>query len=60
VVRDGNVAASRGSVIPFFQQLVAAGVRDLPITDFRMTRFWITLNQAVDLVLKALSESKGG
>jgi UDP-N-acetylglucosamine 4,6-dehydratase len=60
VVRYGNVAASRGSVIPFFQQLIAAGVYDLPITDFRMTRFWITLNQAVDLVLKALSESKGG
>jgi len=60
VVRYGNVAASRGSVIPFFQQLLAAGVRDLPITDFRMTRFWITLNQAVELVLRAISESKGG
>lgn len=60
VVRYGNVAGSRGSVIPFFQMLLDKGERDLPITDPRMTRFWITLDQAVELVLKALDESKGG
>ncbi|MGO5072721.1 UDP-N-acetylglucosamine 4,6-dehydratase (inverting) [Clostridium sporogenes] len=60
VVRYGNVAGSRGSVIPFFKSLMEKGEKDLPITDFRMTRFWITLEQGVDLVLKALKESKGG
>ncbi|MDR5586523.1 MULTISPECIES: UDP-N-acetylglucosamine 4,6-dehydratase (inverting) [Clostridium] len=60
VVRYGNVAGSRGSVIPFFNQLLDKGERVLPITDFRMTRFWITLDQGVDLVFKALNESKGG
>lgn len=60
VVRYGNVAGSRGSVIPFFKTLIEEGERALPITDYRMTRFWITLNQGVDLVFKALSESKGG
>ncbi len=60
VVRYGNVAGSRGSIIPFFQDIVASGKLELPITDFRMTRFWITLEQGVDLVLKALKESKGG
>jgi UDP-N-acetylglucosamine 4,6-dehydratase/5-epimerase len=60
IVRYGNVAGSRGSVIPFFRSLMEKGVTDLPITDFRMTRFWITLDQAVDLVFRAFEESKGG
>jgi UDP-N-acetylglucosamine 4,6-dehydratase (inverting) len=60
VVRYGNVAGSRGSVIPFFEELIKSGKRELPITDFEMTRFWITLDQGVDLVFKALKESKGG
>ncbi|WP_457626282.1 UDP-N-acetylglucosamine 4,6-dehydratase (inverting) [Persephonella sp.] len=60
VVRYGNVAGSRGSVIPFFLKLVKEGVKELPITDFRMTRFWITLEEGVDLVLEAIKESKGG
>lgn len=60
VVRYGNVAGSRGSVIPFFHKLVTGGATELPITDRRMSRFWITLDEAVDLVFKALSESKGG
>lgn len=60
VVRYGNVAGSRGSVIPFFGDLTKKGERELPITDFRMTRFWITLEEGVELVFKALKESKGG
>ncbi len=60
VVRYGNVAGSRGSVIPFFKSLVEKGQTELPITDFRMTRFWITLEEGVELVFKALHESKGG
>ncbi|MEG0504450.1 MAG: UDP-N-acetylglucosamine 4,6-dehydratase (inverting) [Raoultibacter sp.] len=60
VVRYGNVAGSRGSVIPFFQHLVDEGAIELPITDMRMTRFWTTLPEAVALVLKALKEAKGG
>lgn len=60
VVRYGNVAGSRGSVIPFFKSLIEQGEKELPITDFRMTRFWITLEQGVELVFKALEESKGG
>ena len=60
VVRYGNVAGSRGSVIPFFKSLIKDGTQELPITDFRMTRFWITLEQGINLVLKALKESKGG
>lgn len=60
VVRYGNVAGSRGSVIPFFRKLTEDGISELPITDNRMTRFWITLEQGVDLVYKALNESKGG
>ncbi len=58
VVRYGNVLGSRGSVVPFFQERAQTGV--IPITDARMTRFWITLNQAVDLVLMALNMAKGG
>ena len=60
VVRYGNVAGSRGSVIPFFKGLLDKGVTELPITDIRMTRFWITLDEGVALVLIALNESKGG
>jgi len=60
VVRYGNVVGSRGSVIPFFKKLVAEGCKELPITDERMTRFWITLDDAVDLVLFALKEAEGG
>ena len=60
VVRYGNVAGSRGSVIPFFKSLLEKGEKTLPITDYRMTRFWITLDEGVDLVFKALRESKGG
>ena len=60
VVRYGNVAGSRGSVIPFFQNLIDKGETVLPITDFRMTRFWISLEQGVELVTKALDESHGG
>ena len=60
IVRYGNVAGSRGSVIPFFRNIVANGGKELPITDYRMTRFWISLDEGVQLVIKALSEAKGG
>ena len=58
VVRYGNVLGSRGSVVPFFKERVKSGV--LPITDKRMTRFWITLDQAVYFVLTSLTKMKGG
>lgn len=60
VVRYGNVVGSRGSVIPFFRKLTAQGADSLPITDRRMTRFWITLEQSVDLVVRALETGGGG
>lgn len=60
VVRYGNVAGSRGSVIPFFKELLEKGEKELPVTDVRMTRFWITLEEGVNLVFKALKESNGG
>lgn len=60
VVRYGNVAGSRGSVIPFFQNIIDNGGTELPITDYRMTRFWISLEEGVKLVIKALEESRGG
>ena len=60
IVRYGNVAGSRGSVIPFFARLQAQGETKLPITDYRMTRFWISLEEGVQLVIKALEEAKGG
>ncbi|MBM3517332.1 MAG: UDP-N-acetylglucosamine 4,6-dehydratase (inverting) [Alphaproteobacteria bacterium] len=60
VVRYGNVLGSRGSVIPFFRSLVAQGATRLPITDARMTRFWITLAQGVDFVLSCLRRMQGG
>ena len=58
VVRYGNVLGSRGSVVPMFQELKKTGT--LPITDKRMTRFWITLDQGVGLVLRALEVMQGG
>ena len=60
IVRYGNVAGSRGSVIPFFESILDNGADKLPITDYRMTRFWISLRQGVELVIKALEEAKGG
>ena len=60
VVRYGNVAGSRGSVIPIWKKIIENGGDTLGVTDMRMTRFWITLEQGVELVFKALSESKGG
>lgn len=60
IVRYGNVAGSRGSVIPFFHNIIQNGGTELPITDYRMTRFWISLRQGVELVIKALEEAKGG
>jgi UDP-N-acetylglucosamine 4,6-dehydratase len=60
VVRYGNVVGSRGSVIPFFRGLVAEGADHLPITDDGMTRFWITLQQGVDFVLKSFERMQGG
>jgi UDP-N-acetylglucosamine 4,6-dehydratase len=59
VVRYGNVAGSRGSVIPYFISLLKKGKKALPITDLRMTRFWISLDQGVDLVFKAIENAKG-
>lgn len=59
VVRYGNVAGSRGSVIPFFKDIIEKGGKELPITDYRMTRFWIDLEEGVELVIKALSDARG-
>lgn len=60
VVRYGNVLGSRGSLIPHWKSLLAAGAKRLPITDLRMTRFWITLEDSVKFVLKSLQRSCGG
>jgi UDP-N-acetylglucosamine 4,6-dehydratase/5-epimerase len=60
VVRYGNVLGSRGSIIPFFQKMLEEGATSLPITDPRMTRFWITLQHGVDFVLASLHMMKGG
>jgi len=60
VVRYGNVMGSRGSVIPLFMDLKKQGISQFPITDERMTRFWITLDQSADLIIKALEEAEGG
>lgn len=59
VVRYGNVMGSRGSVLPFFQRLIAEG-KPLPITDRRMTRFWITIDQAVQFVVDSFAQMYGG
>ncbi len=60
VVRYGNVVGSRGSVAPLFQRLIGRGATELPITDPRMTRFWITLTEGVDFVLSSLGVMHGG
>jgi UDP-N-acetylglucosamine 4,6-dehydratase len=60
VVRYGNVIGSRGSVVPFFKRLLSQGVTSLPITDERMTRFWITLEQGVEFVKKSFERMHGG
>ncbi|WOS64779.1 UDP-N-acetylglucosamine 4,6-dehydratase (inverting) [Sinorhizobium fredii] len=60
VVRYGNVVGSRGSVVPFFANLITTGTQSLPITDERMTRFWISLRQGVDFVLKNFERMHGG
>lgn len=60
VVRYGNVVGSRGSVLPLFEKLIADGATELPITDERMTRFWITLQDGVDFVLKNFERMHGG
>jgi UDP-N-acetylglucosamine 4,6-dehydratase len=60
VVRYGNVVGSRGSVVPFFKKLIAEGAKELPITEAEMTRFWITLEQGVNFVLKNFERMKGG
>jgi UDP-N-acetylglucosamine 4,6-dehydratase/5-epimerase len=60
VVRYGNVVGSRGSVVPFFSKLIAEKSNFLPITDLNMTRFWITLPQGVDFVLKNFQRMHGG
>jgi UDP-N-acetylglucosamine 4,6-dehydratase len=60
VVRYGNVLGSRGSVLPLFQRLIAQGRKTVPITDARMTRFWITLADGVDFVLSSFEEMQGG
>ena len=59
-VRYGNVIGSRGSVIPFFQNLQKHNIKEFPITDLNMTRFWLTLDQAVQLVLDAFNDMGGG
>ena len=60
VVRYGNVIGSRGSVVPLFKKLIANGARELPITDLRMTRFWITLDHGVAFVLSCFDRMEGG
>lgn len=60
VVRYGNVVGSRGSVVPFFQRLINEKHDHLPITDEKMTRFWITLQQGVDFVIKNFQRMSGG
>lgn len=60
VVRYGNVVGSRGSVVPFFRRLAKEGADSLPITDPRMTRFWITIEQGVNFVLSSLEMMQGG
>jgi UDP-N-acetylglucosamine 4,6-dehydratase len=60
VVRYGNVVGSRGSVVPFFRKLIREGAADLPVTHEQMTRFWITLQQGVDFVLRNFERMHGG
>lgn len=60
VVRYGNVVGSRGSVVPFYRQLMGKGVSTLPVTHVEMTRFWITLDQGVEFVIKNFQRMQGG
>ena len=60
VVRYGNVAGSRGSVVPFFQKIINERCEFIPVTHEKMTRFWITLDQGVEFVLKNFERMKGG
>lgn len=60
VVRYGNVIGSRGSVVPLFRKLAAEGAKELPVTDPQMTRFWITVQEGVDFVLKNFARMQGG
>lgn len=60
VVRYGNVSGSRGSIIPLWQKMIAEGAKELPITDERMTRFWLTLEQSVDFVCSSFKTMRGG
>lgn len=60
VVRYGNVAGSRGSVVPYFQRLIEEGSKSLPITDPRMTRFWLTLEQGIQFVFRSFERMQGG
>ena len=60
VVRYGNVLGSRGSIVPLVRRLVADGCKSLPLTDERMTRFWITLDQGIDFVLTSAALMQGG
>lgn len=59
-VRWGNVIGSRGSIIPLWKKMVKDGVKEIPVTDPRMTRFWITLEQSVDFVIKCFAHMSGG
>ncbi|HXF29657.1 MAG TPA: UDP-N-acetylglucosamine 4,6-dehydratase (inverting) [Chlamydiales bacterium] len=59
IVRYGNVLGSRGSLLPFWKKLIADGAKSLPVTDIEMTRFWITIPQAVNFVMKALERMHG-
>lgn len=60
VVRYGNVVGSRGSVVPFFEKMIENGAKELPITDERMTRFWLKLEDGVEFVLKSFARMQGG
>lgn len=60
VVRYGNVVGSRGSVVPLFERLVKQGATEIPITDPRMTRFWISLEQGTSFVLSSIALTRGG
>ena len=60
VVRYGNVVGSRGSIVPLFEKLIGEGAKQLPITHEKMTRFWITLQEGVDFVLKGMERMQGG
>lgn len=60
VVRYGNVVGSRGSVIPLFRRMIVEGAESLPVTDDRMTRFWITLQHGVDFVVSCIAMMQGG